>query len=176
MGEALGNVDLITHSLLYGGYLSIAMSILIMGSLLYNPEIWLHDFPKDIQEKYGPPSKKSIRQRNLFAFPFMAIFFGILIAAVWTLPAAIGATPTFFQLAFSIFIVFMVFNLADLLILDWLIGIVLRPKFWVLPGTEGLHGYTDYSFHFKGFLKGTVGGLAGALVIGGIAYLLFSVL
>jgi hypothetical protein len=55
--------------------LSLAMSILILGSLYINPEIWLHDFPADIQEKYGPASPKSLRQRKIFTIPFMLVSF-----------------------------------------------------------------------------------------------------
>jgi hypothetical protein len=58
-----------------------------------------------------------------------------------------------------------------LLIIDWLIGIVLRPKFWVLPGTEGLIGYSDYAFHLRGFIKGTIGGMIGALILAGLAFM-----
>jgi hypothetical protein len=109
-------MDLITHSLLYGGFLSLAMTILILGSLLYNPEIWLHDFPADIQEKYGPASEKSVRQRKIFTIPFMAVFLGIIAASVYFLPSASGESPTFLELFANIFIVFMVFNLVDLLL------------------------------------------------------------
>jgi hypothetical protein len=164
-------MDLITHSLLYGGYLSLAMTILILGSLLYNPEIWLHDFPADIQEKYGPASEKSVRQRRIFTIPFMAVFLGIIAASVYFLPSASGGSPTFLELFANIFIVFMIFNLVDLLLIDWLIGIVLRPKFWVLPGTEGLKGYSDYGFHLRGFIKGTIGGAIGAAVLAAIAFI-----
>jgi hypothetical protein len=163
------------HSLLYGGILSAVMTVLILGSLAYNQEIWLHDFPRDVQEKYGPASPKSIQQRNILAVPFMLLFFGILVAAVITLPQAIGRQPGFFDLFLSIFIVFMTFNLVDLVIIDF--GLVyFQPKFISLPGTEGLKGLVDYGFHFRGFLKGTVGGLIGSLFIAGLAWLVFSVI
>jgi hypothetical protein len=35
----------------------------------------------------------------------------------------------------------------------------------ILPGTEGMAGYTDYRFHFLGFLKGTAGIVVASLVI-----------
>jgi hypothetical protein len=166
--------DLILHSLLYGGILSAVMTVLILGSLAYNPEIWLHDFPRDVQEKYGPASPKSIRQRNILIIPFMLSLFGILAAAVITLPQVIGRPPGFLDLFLTIFIVFMTFNLVDLVIIDF--GLVLlQPKFIILPGTEGLKGLVDYGFHFRGFLKGTVGGLIGSLVLAGISLLAFSI-
>ena len=50
-----------------------------------------------------------------------------------------------------------------------------RPRVIVLPGTEGLAGYGDYGFHFRGFLKGLVfcfaAGLLTALSASGLAAL-----
>lgn len=65
----------------------------------------------------------------------------------------------------------MVFNLFDLLVLDWLIMVRIQPKFIILPGTEGMKIYNDYSFHFRGFLKGTVLTFLTSLVIAGILVL-----
>ena len=49
-----------------------------------------------------------------------------------------------------------------------LIVCTLRPKWVVLPGTEGCAGYGDYFFHFKGFLIGCVYTAIMALIIAGI--------
>jgi hypothetical protein len=39
----------------------------------------------------------------------------------------------------------------------------------MVPGTEELKGYSDYSFHFRAFLKGLVGSLIASLVIAALA-------
>ena len=36
-------------------------------SLFINPEIWLHDYPPDIQARYGPASDKAITQRKILS-------------------------------------------------------------------------------------------------------------
>jgi hypothetical protein len=61
--------------------------------------------------------------------------------------------------------------LFDLLVLDWLIMVRIRPKFIILPGTEDMDIYNDYGFHFRGFLKGTVLTLLASLVIAGFVVL-----
>ena len=71
----------------------------------------------------------------------------------------------------SAFITLLVFNIFDLLVLDWLIFNTLQPKMIILPGTQGMAGYKEYAFHFRGFLKGLVFCLMGALVSAGIAML-----
>ena len=65
-----------------------------------------------------------------------------------------------------------VFNVVDLLVLDWpLVAIV--PGFMVLPGTEGSAGYKDYWFHFRGFLIGTVLILVASGLMAGVVTALF---
>ncbi|GAG17037.1 unnamed protein product, partial [marine sediment metagenome] len=64
------------------------------------------------------------------------------------------------------------FAVWDLLILDWLIFVTIRPDFIVIPGTEGLAGYKHYFFHFKvGFLSLTqwVSVIGGGLVLAGLS-------
>ena len=56
-----------------------------------------------------------------------------------------------------------IFNLVDLLILDWLIVCWFKPRWVILPGTEHIVIPNPY-VHFKEFLMGTVG-----LVIVGLA-------
>jgi len=71
-----------------------------------------------------------------------------------------------------VFVMLSVFNLVDLLLLDWpLVAIV--PAFMILPGTEGLAGYKDYWFHFRGFLIGTALIVAVSVVMAGFIAVLF---
>jgi hypothetical protein len=63
--------------------------------------------------------------------------------------------------------VLLVFNLVDLLILDWLLFCTITPRWIVIPGTAGMAAYKDYLFHFRAFLKGTaLCALAGGVVAG----------
>jgi hypothetical protein len=52
---------------------------------------------------------------------------------------------------------FFIFNLVDLLILDWLIVCWFKPRWVILPGTEHIVIPNPYLHHFKEFLMGTVG-------------------
>jgi energy-converting hydrogenase Eha subunit B len=79
--------------------------------------------------------------------------------------------PSFIEVFIDIFTLFIVFNIVDLLILDWLIFCTLTPKFMILPGTEGMAGYKDYGFHFRGFLIGCIICLVSALAFAGLASL-----
>jgi hypothetical protein len=77
---------------------------------------------------------------------------------------------SFFLFAVHAFGVAFVFNLADWLILDWLIFCFLTPGFVVIPGSEGAEGYKNYWFHFRGFLIGTVFSAVLGLITGAIVF------
>jgi len=72
-------------------------------------------------------------------------------------------TPLWDLFAYAFGVLFL-FNLVDLLILDWLIVCWLEPRWVILPGTEHIVIPKQYLHHFKGFLIGTVG-----LAIAGLA-------
>jgi hypothetical protein len=59
-----------------------------------------------------------------------------------------------------------------LLLLDWPL-VAIGSRFIVLPGTEGLAGYKDYGFHFRGFLIGIVLILAASGLMAGVVAALF---
>lgn len=40
------------------------------GTLLINKEMWLQDYPPDVNVEWGPMSPKARRQRTVFLIPF----------------------------------------------------------------------------------------------------------
>lgn len=142
----------ILHSTTYGLVLSALLIILLLITQSINPEIMLNDYPPDIRKQYGQPQPKTRRQKLVASILFLSVIAAVLICSFKDLPR-----PVDFGRAFlNIFVVFMTFNIVDLLIIDWLIFVWLQPRFVILTGTEGMAGYRDYRFHFRGFLIGTV--------------------
>ena len=166
LGQTLTPV--LVHGLIYGAILSVLMGVIFLGIAYFNPEIWLNDYPPDIRERFGPMSEKARRQRRLAGIPVFLLLFGTIAISTIRL-TRIGADETFFAVFLGTFIVLLVFNLVDLLILDWLVFNTLKPGFVVLPGTEGARGYSDYGFHFRAFLKGVAGALVVSLLVAGVA-------
>lgn len=159
---------LIQNALIFGAALSTVLVILMVISAAIVPDMWVNDYPPDIRDKYGPMSERARRLRPYFAVPFFVVTLIFPLLALFRLEA-ITAAPVDFASAFlSSFLVILVFNVFDLLILDWLLFNAVQPKMMVLPGTEGMAGYRDYRFHFIGFLKGLgfclVGGLLSAVL------------
>lgn len=167
---------LLPYSLLYGAVLSAVATVVILGSLRWNVEIWLNDFPEDVRLAYGPPrNPETPRQRRLVSVVFFLFIIILLIASIAGLVDLLGEL-TFAAVFTHVLIMLMVFNVVDLVVIDWLALLALRPNWAVLPGTEGLPGYHNWIFPLIDFLKGTVFILFASAVIAGITMLVASLL
>lgn len=163
------SLEVLNHSLLYGGILAGLMFVFIVGSMIYNIELWLNDYPPDIRQKYGPPGEKTLRERKYYGIALLSIMVIVLLAAGLQVPVETVDDPPFLVTFRSVFIVFLMGSLMDLLVIDLLLGMVIRPKFMILPGTEGAEGYRNTKFHFNAFLRGAVSGAVLCLVITAVA-------
>jgi hypothetical protein len=158
--------SIVPHALESGLLLSAVLFALLLVVLRANPEIMLNDYPPDIRAKWGPMTERTRRQRAV-----VAVIFGIAVLAVvaWSLtPVRARAEDVTFGAAFAHFaIMFGTFNVLDWAVLDC--GLVYwQPRFAVLPGTEGMAGYKDYWFHFRGFLIGIPMILAASALLSAI--------
>jgi hypothetical protein len=163
---------LVQHGFVYGIVLSVLFTLVFLGAMLVNPEIMLNDYPPDVKKAYGAERNPKTRgQKQIFSLLFLTALFGVLCYSMVDLADSTSATLTFLPLFVLVFVEVFTFNLWDLLMIDWLI-VAIQPKFLILPGTEGMAGYKDYFFHFKGFLVGIVFSLVSALVLSGIALII----
>ncbi len=96
-------------------------------------------------------------------------------AAVLAALGWLSGARTFFPAFLYGFGLFMVVNLFDLVVLDWL-WFCRSPKVR-LPGTEDMEKeYRDPWFHLRGFALGTVIGLFISLLAAGMAALVSALL
>jgi tetrahydromethanopterin S-methyltransferase subunit B len=162
---------LVQHGIFYGLILSALFTVVLLGAVYVNVEIMLNDYPPDVKKAYGAEKNPKTRgQKRIFSLLFLAALFGVLCYSMVDLGRATELNfPILFVL---VFVEVFTFNLWDLLVLDWLIFNTIQPKFIFLPGTEGMAGYKDYYFHFKGFLIGIVFSLLSALILSGIALII----
>jgi hypothetical protein len=155
---------LFNGALIYGLGLSLVLTAIVIFSGLFAPDMWASKYPLEIRLRFGIMSPRAARLRPFVAVVFFISVLIIPILGLFTLQAEVGYIPFLPALAFSA-IVLLVFNVFDLIVLDWLIFCTIQPHAIVLPGTEGMPGYRDYRFHFIGFLKGFGFCAVGALFI-----------
>ncbi|NHZ72030.1 MAG: hypothetical protein GWP17_02970 [Aquificales bacterium] len=136
-------------ALLFNG----ALGLLLVGSLRWNAEIWAHDYPPDIKEKFGPISPRTKKQSAIIAVPFFIILFGSVIGSNLKLKQRNGGQLSLTAAFANAFALIFSFWFLDLTILDWLMFVRYTPDWVILPGTEGMAGYDDYMFHLKAHSK-----------------------
>lgn len=146
--------------------LVFSLGILLIGRV--NAEMILNDYPPDIRARYGPMSERTRRQAALASIPLLAALGLVLLLALGQLKSTAGQF-TFVNTFLFTTVIFQTWNLIDLVLLDWLLLMGLKPRFMILPGTEGMAGYRNYAFHFRKFLNGTVLTLTPSLIVTGIA-------
>ena len=161
----------VQHGFVYGLVLSVLFTVVLLGAVFVNTEIMLNDYPPDVKKAYGGEKNPKTRgQRRIFSLFFLAVLFGVLCYSM--IKFGESAELTFQALFLLIFVEVFTFNMWDLLVIDWLIFNTIQPKFIFLPGTEGMAGYKDYYFHFRGFLTGIGFSLVSALILSGIALII----
>jgi hypothetical protein len=139
-------------------------------SFRVSPRVFLQDYPKDIREKAAPQTAAEKRFSRLIKLPFLIAVIGVPLVSSWALKRHDPERATFVVLFLNAFGVVFTLNVFDLF-LDFLL-VWAGPKFVVIPGTEGMAGYKDYSHHFRGFLAGTVGSAVIGVLIAAAVFLL----
>lgn len=143
--------------LLDGTLFSLALSVLVMGSLYYNPRLWLQDYPKPIQDRVPPLNDSEKRLRIAVALPMFLIMLGGPFYSTHLLKIANGGTISFLDAWLNTWLLLQFFNLFDAVVLDFLILSRMKPKFSIIPGAEGLeYLYDDWGMQIRNFLKGIV--------------------
>ena len=163
---------IISKTLLDGMILSGIASLFLITVLYVNPRLLMHGYPEEIQSQ--APSKTALEKRQslIIGLLFLILLVALPIASTLTLKRQIGETVSFLQLFAHAFGILFIFNIVDLLLLDWLLFCTITPKFIVIPGTEGLAAYKEYRHHFRAFMKGTVVSIVAGVVIAALLFLL----
>lgn len=157
----------INSTLVCGAVLSAVLTTIMIISAAIAPDMWVGDYPPAIKEKFGPMSARASRLRPYVAAVFFLAVLAIPLIGLFSLQSSLGSLSFLIALAFSS-LVLLVFNVFDLLVLDWLLFCTIQPRPMILAGTEGMAAYRDYRFHFIGFLKGLGFCAVGGIVIASI--------
>jgi hypothetical protein len=132
---------------------SAVTAAMLFAILRINPEMMLNDYPRAIRRKFGPMSAKAKRQRNIAAVVMVAVNIAVVIWSLRRLDALVGGDVTVGDAFQHLLILFMVFNVVDLLLID-LPLVRWQPASIVLPGTEGMEEYRKFTPHVVGFVTG----------------------
>ncbi|MGY0374714.1 hypothetical protein [Clostridium sp. JNZ J1-5] len=160
---------IISKALLDGMIISIIICGWISVILKVNPRFEMKSFPLEIVNSVNKQTKSEKKGFLMMALPMLLLVIIFLIFSTFLTYKNLNIS--YLVLFLHLFIVFMVWNVFDLVIFDWLIFCTINPNFMILPDTKGNPAYKDYKYHFIGFLKGTLLSVIGAIIIAGIVFL-----
>lgn len=134
------------HAFLYN---LIVIGYLIILMMSTNPRIWGYsDYSDEIKAKVPPQTKKEKRLGIVLSLPWMIFTFGFPILSTYLLKGKLGGEIPYWTAFLNIFVMSFIFDLIDLVVLDWIIVSWITPKFVMIPGTEKAD-YEDFSFHYR---------------------------
>lgn len=149
--------------ILDGGALTILFTGVVLFIAINKPRVFLvpGEVPPDILAKAKRLTAKEKEQSKKAMFPLMAILIGGTLYSTYSF--AQQGEAGFVLLFLHALLIQLMITTFDLVFIDWLILNTITPKWSVFPGTEGVAGYKDYSFHAKvhlGLLPRQIGGAA----------------
>jgi hypothetical protein len=160
--------------LIDGAVLSAALSAVILGSLLYNPRIWINDAPPRVRALAPPLTAQERRARTIAGVLLLLTFAAVTYWSATRLLARSGATLSLGAACLHFMGVFFQFNVFDLLVIDWFVLLVLRPKIVRLsvPGLSYEETVGSYAYHFRGFVLGLGFVAIAGGIVGLVTYLI----
>lgn len=140
-------------ALLEGGVWSCLWMIMIHLVLKNYPWLLEHDYPQDVRQAadYSPKNAKAKKKGAIFAIVSFAVLLLLLILAGVVHYRDIHHFKAIFL---HLWLMCMVWNVVDLIVLDGLLICVLELEAFILPGSKGCKGNRDFGFHVIGFFKG----------------------
>ncbi len=161
----------VKHVLIQGLFYATVVNVyLFIFMITASPRIWGYsDYPEVIKNKVPPQTKKEKIIGALVGLPWSIFVLGFPVYSTYTLKMKLGNEISFWTAFLNFSVLFLLANIGDVFILDWLIISRITPKFVIIPGTEE-QDYKDFSHHFKGHMKATIGMVLLGLIMAGIIW------
>lgn len=162
------------HGLVWGGVAALGIGAALIGMLFAAPYAFMHDYPADIRKRAAPPTPRQRRAGNAASLGFLVALLLGLGGVVFSW-AAMQPQKGFWDLVLMALLALLLFVVVDIVIVDWLVWSLWRPRRIVLPGTEECAGWRDYGFHVRAQFRprGLIVLALGSLLLGGLAWLIF---
>ncbi len=148
----------------------LLFTLAILPAQYKDPINMIMSYPPKIIKRVEelPQYKGTIKQRektHISKKVFGLMFFVIILSIIAYFSGCRNFVTTFIH----VFILFLVVNIYDLIVLDW--GIFCHSKKLRIPGTKDMEKeYKNYAFHIRSAVVGIVLGLIAALLSGCIVH------
>ena len=151
-------MQLLDNILIHGIVFAILLTsylLIVMRSL--SPRIWaFSDYPKSITSSVPARTDRERRIAKYTAVPFFILGIGFPLVSTMMLENIYGGAMPLLDAFLNFFGIVMFGNLADFLILDWLIVGTITPEWVIIPGTEHMRDkeYKEFrGYHARGHVR-----------------------
>jgi hypothetical protein len=154
-------VQLLENVLLHGTIFAVLLTIYLLAVIRsLNPRIWaFSDYPKEITDNVPPQTRRERKIGAYTGIPFFILGIGFPLVSTMMLEGLYGGTLPLLDAFLNFFGIVMFGNIADFVILDYLIVGTFTPDWVIIPGTEYMRDteYKDFRlFHAKGHVRALI--------------------
>ena len=154
----------LTFALVANGYLLLMM-------VTMSPRIWGYvDYPEAVRAKVPPQTKQEKVAGAMVGLPWILFVLGFPVFSTFALKAMLGGEIPFLVAFVNPLVLLQLFNLSEVLILDWLIVSRITPSFVIIPGSTA-EDYKDMSHHYRGHVRASAVLVLLSLIIGAVVSL-----
>jgi len=164
-------MQLFENVLVHGSVFAVLLTILLLAIMRgLNPRVWaFSDYPKAITDHVPPQTDRERKIGALTGIPFFILVIGFPIVSTMMLEGLYGGVLPLLDAFVNFFGIVMLGNLADFIILDYLIVGTITPDWVIIPGTKHMRDK-----EYKDFRREHARGHARALIPLAILSLLFA--
>ena len=138
--------SILIHGIVFAIILTFYLLVVMRG---LSPRIWaFSDYPKSITSSVPPQADRERRIAAYTAVPYFIL--GMMLENLY------GGSMPLLDAFLNFFGIVMFGNLADFLILDWLIVGTITPEWVIIPGTEHMRDkeYKEFrGYHARGHVR-----------------------
>jgi hypothetical protein len=146
-----------TTTLLHGFLVCLPFTIFALVSFRWNPRLWLHSLPPDIERMSPPKTGSEIKLTRFVLLPlFLLILPGLSVVSTIYIATDRHIDLSFQGALLHLYTIWILVHLWDFLIIDCGVALFMNPAYPPIAGTEGAKGWTDYGFHFRSLLKAII--------------------
>lgn len=150
--------------LIDGSVIGGVFLVLAIGTLSVDARICAHDYPPDILAAVDEIPSLPLWATLFFGAALLMIFLGGPLFSARLLRRDLHGQLSFRAAFLHTIVLFLFLNVVDLVIADWGLILVLQPDFVIIPGTEGMAGYSDYAHFFRQNVLNPVAWLGTVLI------------
>jgi len=154
-------MQLLESVLLHGSVFAVLLTLFLLAIMRgLNPRIWaFSDYPKEITDHVPPQTDRERKVGAFTGIPFFVLGIGFPLVSTIMLEGFYGGTLPLLDAFLNVFGIVMFGNIADYVILDWLIVGTITPNWVIIPGTEHMRNkeYKDFrGYHAKGHARALI--------------------